>query len=139
MLTYQPLNIISINAAQSDIKKNRFISFSGSYCEANSKALGVSDADTSRNEILPVITSGIALVIAGDPLALGQAVTSNAEGCAIPAAPFNVSLHAGAVNVTSNNVAPDIIKSGGILPQAINGYALDTAYTHGQLIRVLLS
>ena len=109
MLTEQPILITSIVAGEA-IPKNRFIDFSGSLESEGNKPLGVSNADTNINNMLPVCVQGIALVLTSAAIVKGTAVQSMSDGYAGP-------------------------QSTGI----IAGYAMDEATGADQLIRVLLS
>lgn len=109
MLTEQPILITSIKAGDA-ITKNRFIDFNGQLCSEGLKPLGISNADTNLNNMLPVVVQGIALVTTLDAIGKGSAVQSADDGYAMP-------------------------HSGGI----IAGYSLDASTSAGQLIRVLLS
>ncbi len=137
MKTYNPVGIISITAAAS-IVKNRFIGFNGNICAANAKAIGVSDANSDTGEQLPVVIGGIALIASGSAVSQGNALVSNASGKAIPATAFSVSVPSGATPVTSNLAQPDLVEAGSVLPQSVNGYALDAAAGADELIRVLI-
>jgi hypothetical protein len=111
MLTEQPILITSIKCTGStNIVKNRFISFSGAYGASGYKSIGVSNADTDLNEMIPVTANGIALVESGGAILLGRAVESSTNG-----------------TVVTQDAGP------------LEGYALDEAVSAGQLIRVLLS
>lgn len=104
---YKPLLIESIKAA-SDIKQHRFIGFDGNYCKEKTKALGVSDVDIEKDQLVPVAIFGSLLVEAGGTLTSGDPVTSNAEGKAVKAEETD----------------------------AINGYAQDDG-TEGSEIRII--
>ena len=132
-----PVLITSIEAAD-DISKNYFIGFDGNLCSQDTKALGVCNADSSRNEQMPVCISGIALVYTGASLSIGDPVTSDANARAVPADPFSVAVSAGSTPVTSDAAQPDLAESGALLPQSINGFALDAAAGADELIRILL-
>jgi hypothetical protein len=108
MKTYNPVLTVSVTAA-SDIPKARFIGFNGDLCAQNTKALGVSEVDTKLGQQMPVIVYGIALVESGGAVNVGAAVTSDANGKAVPA---------------------------GTNP--VNGYALDGSTGAGEIIRVKL-
>jgi len=141
MKTYQPILTTSITAG-ADIPKGRFIGFDGGLCGANAKALGVSEVDTKQGQQLPVIVYGIAIVETGGAVSAGAAVTSDSSGRAVAASNVSVTVTvpAGETPVTSTAAQPDLQESisGGVLPQAINGYALDSATQAGQFIRVKL-
>jgi hypothetical protein len=109
MLTQYPTLIISVTAQQ-EFPKNLFVGFDGNLPAADSKALGVIDADTKEGNQMPVIVSGVALVKTASAVNVGDAITTDAAGYAKP--------------VTGS--------------EKINGYALDTATGTMQLIRVLL-
>jgi hypothetical protein len=137
MKTYKTALTDSITAAV-DLVKHRFIGFDGNYCGADAKALGVSETDTKAGQQCPVIVYGIALVEAGGAISKGQAVKSDANGKAVAATNFSVSVPAGATTVTSDAAQPDLVEAGGVLPEAVNGYALDDAAGAGEIIRVVL-
>lgn len=133
MKTFQPVLTTSVVAAV-DIEKYRFIGFDGDYCGADQKALGVSEVDVSPGEQCSVICEGIALVVAGGAIAQGKPVTSDANGQAVEATSATVTIPSG----TAEAVAGTYNVDGGVLPQAINGYALDAAAGAGEIIRVKL-
>lgn len=141
MKTQQIALTTSITAG-ADIPKSRFIGFDGGLCAANTKALGVSEVDTKQGQQLPVIVYGIAMVETGGAVSAGSAVTSDSSGRAVAASnvTVTVTVPAGETSVTSNAAQPDLQESisGGVLPQAINGYALDSATAAGKFIRVRL-
>lgn len=108
MKTEQPILITSIKAP-ANVLKNLFIGFDGALCGNGAKALGVCNADTSKDEMTPVTSVGIALVISGNAVTLGDPIQSDANGKAIPFA------------------------SG-----SLNGYAMDAATGANELIRIKL-
>lgn len=108
MKTEQPTLITSVKAA-ADTSPFYFIGFDGAVLSSAVKALGVSHADTPAGEQLPVTVSGIALVLSGAAVSVGDQVESDANGKAVP-------LDAG----------------------VSNGYALDAATGADEVIRVLL-
>lgn len=138
MKTEQPLLITSI-VASTDLSKNHFVGFDGNLPQANSKPLGVVNADTAAGNLCPVLVNGIALVKSGSVIQRGSAVTTNASGKAVPVSNFIVSVPQGSVNVMSTSSFPVLLQSGGVLPQSVAGYALDEASGTDQLIRVLLT
>lgn len=105
-MTHQPLQVIGITAL-ADISAKRFVGFDGDLCALNTKALGVSELERATGRQASVITYGIALVEAGGAVAVGGAVTSDANGKAVDA-----------------DVNP------------VNGYALDAAAADGDTIRI---
>lgn len=109
MKTEQIILTTSILAADDMPDKSLFIGFNGAICAADAKALGVLADSVLADEQAPVSVSGIALVVAGDVVSIGDAVSSDDSGKAVTAS------------------------SG-----EINGYALDDASEADELIRVLL-
>lgn len=141
--TIKPGIIESIVAA-SNLVKQRFIGFDGNYCAANAKALGISDVDSNLGEMCPVVLTGIMLVESAGVLAVGDPLVSSGTGIdagrALKASNAGVSsaitstVNSGATPVTSSAANGAIVASnavntvlGGVLPQAVNGYALDSA------------
>lgn len=138
MKTEQPLLTTSIKASV-DLTKNLFVGFDGSLPVADSKPLGVVNADTGVGNMCPVVVSGIVLVKTGSAVQRGSAVTTNASGKAVPVLNFTASVPQGSTSVLSNSTFPSLLLNGGLLPQSIAGYALDDASGADQLIRVLLT
>lgn len=110
MKTEQPVLITSIQAA-ADLSdsKNLFIGFDGDICGNAAKALGVLNANTSENEMAPVMTNGIALVFSAAAISVGAKIQSNADGKALT-----------------------------YVSGETNGYAIDAAGGADELIRVKL-
>ncbi|MEJ2795739.1 capsid cement protein [Iodobacter sp. LRB] len=136
MKTAQPLGITSILAAV-NLPRFRFVDFSGGLCTANSKALGVTDSEADAGQYGALVFSGIALVECAGAINRGVSVTSDATGKAVTASMFTATSPAGGTAVTSTSAAPAMTLAGGVLPQAINGYALDAGVA-GDIIRVLV-
>ncbi len=111
MKTEQPILITSIKATQ-DTPKHRVITATGGLGSSTGPygVLGVSNADTKNNEMIPVASLGIVLV-----------ETASSIGKGNPAYP------------TDNG----LVSSQG--DSASFGIALDEATASGQLVRVLLS
>lgn len=104
---YKPLLIDSV-LASADLPKQRFVSFGGAVSGAGEKAYGICDVETESGQYAPIATTGILLVEAGGTIAVGDEVTSDANGKAI---------------TLGNN-------------QKSNGYALD-AGADGDVIRII--
>lgn len=138
MKTEQPLLIVSI-PAQTDLNKNHFVSFNGGLPQANSKPLGVVNADTGAGNMCPVTVNGIALVKSGSIITKGSPVTTDASGRAVPVDNLTVSIPQGSTNVMSSSASPSLLIFGGALPQSIAGYALDSATGADELIRIHLT
>lgn len=138
--TAQPILITSILAAAA-LARLRFVGLDGDVCGANAKALGVASVNASLGEMASVEVAGILLVESGGVIAAEAPITSDAAGKAVAAAAVAVAVAvpAGAVAVLSDGVQPDLTETitGGFLPQAINGYALDAASGPGEIIRIL--
>ncbi|MBX2975437.1 MAG: DUF2190 family protein [Ignavibacteriaceae bacterium] len=137
MKTYKPVLTDSILAAE-DIASNLFVNFAGELCGANEKSYGVSELPVDSGEMASVIVEGIALVIAGDVVSIGDAVKSDADGKAVTATAVTATVPTGATGVTSSGAQPTLVVAGAVLPDSINGYALDAAAEAGDLIRVKL-
>jgi hypothetical protein len=110
MKTEQPVLITSVKADSSLAdKKNVFVSFTGSLCDEDEKALGVLNAETDTGEQAPVISLGIALILSGEDLSPGQPVRCGPGG-----------------------------KANAIGSGTLNGYCMDTAQGADELIRIKL-
>jgi hypothetical protein len=132
-----PLGSVSVLAA-ANISKHLFVGFDGNVCAVNAKAIGVSEVDTTSGEMAGIIFNGVALVKSGAALTAGAAVVSDASGRAIAATALTFTIPTGATNVTSSAAQPALTKTGSVLPQAVNGYAMDAASGADEIIRVLL-
>ncbi|MBS1562573.1 MAG: DUF2190 family protein [Bacteroidetes bacterium] len=128
--------------AGADVVRNRFLTADGEYCGAGAKALGVTDEKALDGEACPVAIGGIVLVESGDAIVLGAggmvAIKSDSTGRAVPATAFSVTVPGTGTAVTSNAAQPDLTEAGGVLPEIVNGYALDAASGAGELVRVKL-
>lgn len=139
MLTEQ-LNLITsfLSPVDHSLDKYKFIGFDGNLCAANAKALGILNDSALLGDQAPIAVSGIALVLSGGVITPGSAVVSDAAGKAVVATSFSASTPAGAVAVTSSGAQPAMTLAGSVLPQAINGYSLDSAAAPDVLIRIKL-
>lgn len=124
--------------ATANLDKERFIGFSGAYCGAGAKALGTSYIEADSGEMAAVVVTGIAIITTGGAITAGGPVASDANGKAIAATTFSVAVPVGAVDVVSSAAQPTLTLAGGVLPQAVNGYALDTASGADEKIRIRL-
>lgn len=91
------------------VQPHRFVGYDGKQAAAAAAVLGVTEYEGNSGDAVAVDVIGIVLVEAGAALAAGQAVESDAQGCAVALA--------------SGKAA---------------GTALDAASAQGDLIRVLL-
>ena len=111
MLTEQPVLITSINCLETaGLTKNHFVKFTGYGGAEGTKSLGVCNADTAFDEMMPVVCKGIALVEAAEAIGVGIGVKAYDNGTA---AICDVSTK-------------------------LEGYAMDASISAGQLIRILL-
>lgn len=143
--TYNPLQTISIpaNADMSDL--HRFVKISSGklvYCGENEKAIGVLALEAEAGRAAAVHVYGIVLVEAGTGgVTENTPITSDEDGkaVAIEEVAVEASAATGAVAVKSDAENPTLTAtvSGGILPVAINGIALETVLA-GELVRVKL-
>ena len=136
MKTYKSALTESILAA-ADVVKNRFAGFDGNYCGADKKALGVFETDTKTGQMAPVIAMGIALIIAAGTFAVGDDIVSDGDGKAVKATAVSVSIPVETTPVLSDAAQPTLVVAGSVLPQKINGHALDAA-TAGVVVRIRL-
>lgn len=126
--------------AATALVKQRFIGFTGNYCAAGAKALGVSQVNVDSGEQLPVDLAGILIVESGGVINAGAPVKSDSTGRAVAAVTFSIasSLAAGAVAVKSDAENPTVTSTptGSVLAENINGYAMDAAGGAGEFIRI---
>lgn len=132
-----PLGSVSVLAAV-NINKHLFVGFDGSICAANAKAVGVSEVNTNAGEMAGIIISGVALIKTGGAVSAGAALVSDSSGRAAAATALTFTIPSGSTNVTSSSAQPALTKAGSVLPQVINGYAMDAASGADEIIRVLL-
>lgn len=160
MKTFQPILTGSITAAAALVAR-RFIGSDGNLCGAGLKAEGVSELATALGEQCPLTELGIALVEVGGAITVGVSpipVKSDSTGRAVvatalaAAAPVvddsKLSIDTGATGMTSSAANGGVITaasgllaapalSGSVLPEAINGCALDVGtFAAGDFIRV---
>lgn len=161
MKTQQVIGTTSI-AAAAELAVGLFCGFDGNICAANARALGVVGADTGVGNQAPINYAGVLLVKSGGIIAVGDPLVSDSAGKAVKATTFaaaapavtvdasKLSIASGATPVTSTAAngaslitaasgfltpaAPAL--TGSILPQAINGYALDVASGADEWIRM---
>lgn len=141
MQTQKPLLRESVLAAAA-LAKNLFVMPDGNVAGANKRALGVCEVDTPLGEYAPVITDGIALVLSGAAITVTDeavAVVSNSAGKAIAATALSATVPGSGTTVTSSSAQPAMTIAGSLLPQAILGYALDSAGGADELIRIKLA
>jgi hypothetical protein len=136
--TYQPILVTSIVAAAALATVYKFVGYDGNYAGAGAAALGVLDAETDSGEMAPVVASGIANVIAGGAISVGEAVVSGATGKALAATALSATPPAGQVAVLSTGAQAATTIAGSVTPEVILGYALDEATQDGDIIRVEL-
>lgn len=165
MKTSIPTGTCSIQAAV-DLDKYLFVGFDGAPCQLGQKALGVCAADTGQGKQAPVDISGILVVRSGPiPFAPGTPMKSDHQGLAIPAIPVavgatvnttvgvnvtttqaegNVPVTSDAATATLTSAATataestaDVTLAGSVLPEQVNGWALDGSTGLGCLVRIL--
>ena len=137
----QPLQTITVQASANLTSKNRFVKISSgklAYCGANGKAIGVLSIAGDQNEYLPVATYGVVHVEVGSGgVTENTLVTSDANGKAIAVAALEAAIATGAVAMKGDAENATVALTGGVLPVAINGIALDTG-SEGATVRVKL-
>jgi len=105
------LILVTSITALVDVTKNLIANVFGGYCNATDVPLGIINADTNASEEMPVVANGIALVISGASVTIGDLVKSDANSKAI--------------STTTND-------------KLVVGKALDASTGADELIRVLL-
>lgn len=122
MKTEQPILITSIqNKYGATIVSGHFVTYSGSLgnsSEDNNQIIGVCNAETDDLEYMPVVVSGIALVLSGGLINAGSKVYTDGGP-------------AYAISFTDPPTAAEL--------QQVVGIAFDDATGADELIRVLLS
>lgn len=128
--------ILSLAAvAASAISAGRLVGFDDAQISvAGVRVKGVAASSVASGEAVALTAKGTAMVVAGGPIAIGDAVTADAQGRAVPASAL--ALAAGATPVTSSSAAGPL--TGGLPPQHVFGEALETAAAAGDVIEILL-
>jgi hypothetical protein len=135
--TQIPIGTTSIEAAEAVVAK-RFIGFDGYYCGAGAKAAGASEMEAAIGEQIPVNFAGIVLVESGGTFSIADAIVSDSTGRAVAATTFSALFPSGSTPVLSDAAQPDLNLAGGVLPQAINGHAMEAATASGQYVQIML-
>ncbi|MFP4543572.1 MAG: hypothetical protein ACLFQU_04990 [Candidatus Kapaibacterium sp.] len=81
--THQPVQALSIKALE-DLPANRFVSHLGGLCEADTKALGVTELAWATGEYSAVVVLGTAVVETSTSVSTGEDVTADTNGKAKP-------------------------------------------------------
>lgn len=126
--------------ASGAVPARRFVGADGAVCAANAKAVGASpDYNVADGEVFPVVAPpSVVLVAAGGAVSLGAMVASNSAGKAVAGTAVTSTPPTGGTPVTSTGAQPAIPSAGGVLPQQLNGQALDAAAAEDDIIRVRL-
>lgn len=129
-------SILSITAvAAGAIAMHRLVGFDEAQISvAGARVKGVAASSASAGAAVALTAKGTAMVVAGAPIAKGDAVTSDNQGRAVPAAPL--ALADGATPVTSSAAAGPL--TGGLPPQHVFGEALEIAAAAGDVVEILL-
>ena len=136
--TQQPIGGITIEAAADMDNAARFVGFDGNLCGAGAKCAGVIDTTYESGEQMNVVPYGIMLVETAGTFSLGAALVSDASGKALAATTFSATVPSGSTPVLSSGAQPAMTLAGSVLPQAINGYAMEACTASGQKIQVRL-
>lgn len=89
MYSKQDAQILSLTAAES-ITAKHIVALDGTHT-AN-KAVGVALNDVDTDCEISLVTAGITAVIAGSAVAVGDLVTADADGKAVPVTPANIAV-----------------------------------------------
>ncbi|MCX6146054.1 MAG: DUF2190 family protein, partial [Candidatus Kapabacteria bacterium] len=101
-------------------------------CSTSEKAVGVleeNEAPSVAGQEVAVAVGGIVVIEAGGTFASGDPVSSDSSGKAVVVA---------SVAVASGSGGGATTLTGGKLPVAINGYAIDKSTASGQFVRIKL-
>ena len=79
ILTAMPLQTITLTAGGA-VEKHRLVGITGAHTGAGARAIGVADVDADSGDLFPVVTQGVALVVAGAAVAAGADLESDATG-----------------------------------------------------------
>ncbi|MGA2296013.1 MAG: capsid cement protein [FCB group bacterium] len=77
--TYQPLQSLTVKAVE-DLPGFRFVSHLGSLCDADARALGVTETDWVNGELASVISLGTIGIETTTTIQAGADVTADASG-----------------------------------------------------------
>ena len=86
--------LITTTQAAAPIVENRFIGFDGKQAKAGAAVLGVTPYEAVPGDDVAVECIGIVLVEAGGAIAAGDAVASDAQGCAVKGTTATVGIAA---------------------------------------------
>lgn len=75
--------LVTTITATGAIVKNRFVNFKGAQAKAGETVLGVAPYDVETGDTAAVDVVGIAVVESGGPVAIGDDVGPDAQGCAV--------------------------------------------------------
>jgi hypothetical protein len=126
-------------AASGAVPTKRFVGYDGAVCGAGKMAIGVAYWTAADTEQVTIYGPGnIVLVEAGDAVTAGDPVTSDSTGRAVSAGALAGVGVDGSVAVKSTAEAAAVTLSGGYVPKIVNGIALATASTAGDIIPVLV-
>jgi len=129
------VNLALTLTASGAVAKYRAVGFDGAQATtAGQKVLGVAMYDAVAGDEFPVAVDDTVLVEAGAAIAVGDALTVDAQGRAVPASDLAVA--AGATSVTST-AANGSIFTGSIPPEYIFADALEAAAATGDVIEVI--
>lgn len=120
--------------ASGALTQRRFVGYDGAQASAAGQLVrGVNKYDAADGDDITINVGPVVMVEAGDVVAVGDRITTDAEGRAVKADDLQVA--AGATGVTSTG-ANGAIFTGSVLPQFSAYVALDAAGAAGDIIRV---
>ena len=129
------VNLALTLKASGAITQYRAVGFDGAQATvAGQKVLGVAAYDAADGDEFPVNVDDTVLVEAGAAMAVGDALTVDAQGRAVPASQLDVAAGGTAVTSTAANGG---ILTGSILPEYIFADALEAASGAGDIIEVI--
>jgi hypothetical protein len=120
------------------LEPNRLVGFDGAYCGAGAKPAGVSVSGVGIGEAVGLVLDGAPVVQAGGSFSAGDALKSDASGKVVAATAVAVDFPTSSSTAMKSSAEhPAFTVTGGVLPEAIVGYAIDDGAS-GAFVRVKL-
>ncbi|MFH1049315.1 MAG: capsid cement protein [bacterium] len=87
--TYQPLQLLTVTAGE-DLPACRFVNYSGSLCDEDTMAFGVTEIDWLDEELASVVSLGTVVVESSEAILAGANVAADTNGKAKTAGELSV-------------------------------------------------
>lgn len=122
------------------LTRRRAVGYDGKKAGVGAKAAGVAVYDADNGRECTLDKKGKTIMEAGAAVTVGAALTTDANGKAIPATTLAATVDSGATPVTSSAANGAIVTlAGSIPPQHIIGWAVSAASADGDFIEVDLA